>query len=220
MRNAVYTGTWLSDAKLKFSKSNCVAYHLAGDGGSLVSGSPIRQEYLEAALSWINNGAVADYMAKHQHDPNANELWEYFQNVIVWVRQTFMNYRREMSTVEWGKLYNEFKDAPLDAKKLEDEIKKLMQDEDVTKKSGIYQYVLTRKESYLSIRAFTDNMKREAYERQKGICVARNAVCGNVHFDIREMEADHITPWVEGGSTTADNCQMLCKDDNRRKSNV
>ena len=26
LRNAVYTGAWLSDAKLKFSKSNCAAY--------------------------------------------------------------------------------------------------------------------------------------------------------------------------------------------------
>lgn len=33
-----------------------------------------------------------------------------------------------------------------------------------------------------------------------------------------EMEADHITPWHEGGRTSADNCQMLCKYDNRIKS--
>lgn len=33
-----------------------------------------------------------------------------------------------------------------------------------------------------------------------------------------EMEADHITPWHEGGRTNADNCQMLCKYDNRIKS--
>ena len=38
------------------------------------------------------------------------------------------------------------------------------------------------------------------------------------HFEIEEMEGDHITPWHLGGKTTADNCQMLCKDDNRRKS--
>jgi hypothetical protein len=102
LRNAVYTGPWLSDAKLKFSKSNCAAYGLANDGGLIVGGSPIRQEILETALSWINNGEIADYMAKHQHDDNANELWEYFQNVVSWVRQTFTNYRHEMKNVEWG----------------------------------------------------------------------------------------------------------------------
>jgi hypothetical protein len=213
IRNAVYTGTWLSDAKLKFSKSNCAAYLLANDGGQLVSGSPIRQDYLETALSWINDGKIEDYMAKHQHDKNADGLWNYFQDVIAWVRKTFTNYRREMSSVQWGELYNKFKDKKLNASKLEAEIKELMQDEDVTKKSGIYPYVLTRNENFLNIRAFTDKQKREAYERQKGKCVK----CKR-HFEIEEMEADHIRPWHEGGKTISKNCQMLCKQDNRTKS--
>jgi hypothetical protein len=215
IRNAVYTGPWLSDAKLKFSKSTCAAYLLANDGGALVGGSPIRQEVLETALSWINNGEVADYMAKHQHDPNADELWQYFQDVIGWARHTFTNYRHEMKSVAWGPLYNQFKSEKLDQEKLEAKVKELMQDDDVTKKSGIYTYVLTGQEKHLSIRAFNDKMKREAYERQNGICL----VCGK-NFTFEEMEADHITPWVEGGHTTAVNCQMLCKEDNRRKSNI
>ena len=213
LRNAVYTGPWLSDAKLKFSKSNCVAYLLANDGGQLVSGSPIRQEYLETALSWINDGKIEDYMAKHQHNKNADELWKYFQNVIAWTRRMFPNYRREMKNVAWGELYNEFKDAKLDPNKLETEIAELIQEDDVTSHSGIYPYVLTRQERYLSLRAFDEKMKRKAYEKQKGKCKR----CKKP-FDISEMEADHITPWHEGGRTTAENCQMLCKDDNRRKS--
>ena len=218
IRNAVYTGPWLSDAKLKFSKSNCAAYLLANDGGSLVIGSPIRQEYLETALSWINEGKIEDYMAKHQHDKKANELWDYFQDVIAWVRKTFPNYRKEMASVNWGELYNQFKKEKLNATKLEAEVKELMQDEDVTKKSGIYPYVLTRQERHLSIRAFNDKMRREAYERQKGICPHCNGESKKKKWEIEEMEADHITPWHEGGKTTAENCQMLCKDDNRRKS--
>jgi len=219
IRNAVYTGPWLSDAKLKFSKSNCVAYLLANDGGSLVSGSPIRQEYLETALSWINDGKIEDYMAKHQHDKNADELWDYFQDVIAWVRKTFPNYRKEMAHVNWGELYNKFKDKKLNAAKLETEIKKLMQDEDVTKKSGIYPYVLTGQERHLSIRVFTDRMKREAYERQNGICpFCKKQKKKKVKWDITEMEADHITPWHEGGKTIVENCQMLCKEHNRTKS--
>ncbi len=213
LRNAVYTGPWLSDAKLKFSKRNCAAYLLANDGGQLVSGDTIRQEYLEAALSWINNGEVADYMAKHQHDNDADELWEYFQSVIAWVRQVFPNHRKEMAHVNWGELYNQFKGETLDVEKLEAEVAQLMQDEDVTKKSGIYPFVLTREERCLSIRAFSDKMKREAYEKQKGKC----KFCKK-QFSIDEMEADHITPWHEGGKTIAGNCQMLCKEDNRRKS--
>jgi 5-methylcytosine-specific restriction endonuclease McrA len=88
-----------------------------------------------------------------------------------------------------------------------------MMDEDVTRKPGIYPYVLDGDERHLNIRPFSDNMKREAYERQKGICVK----CQK-HFELSEMEGDHIKPWREGGKTNAANCQMLCKDDNRRKS--
>jgi ABC-type cobalamin/Fe3+-siderophores transport system ATPase subunit len=152
-------------------------------------------------------------MATHQHDPNANEIWLYFQSVINWVKATFPKYRKEMKGVAWGLLYNEFKDAKLDYMKLETEIAKLMQDEDVTNKKGIYEYVLTGKEKHLNIRAFSENQKREAYERQQGICV----VCKE-HFEFNEMEADHITPWHLGGKTIAENCQMLCREDNRRKS--
>ncbi len=220
IRNAVYTGPWLSDAKFKFSKSNCAAYLLANDGGQLVSGSPIRQEYLETALSWINNGNIEDYMAKHQHNENADELWNYFQNVIAWVRSVFPNYRKEMSNVPWGVLYNQFKNKKFDSKRLEKVISKLMQDEDVTKKSGIYEYVLTGNEKFLNIRNFTDKMKREAYERQKGICPLCKVKNKKKKWEIEEMEADHITPWHEGGKTVAGNCQMLCKEHNRTKSGI
>lgn len=210
LRNAVYTGPWLTNAKLHFSKTNCAAYLLAKD---YVNGSPIRQEYLETALSWINNGNVEEYMSIHQHDPNANELWTYFRNVIEWVQLTFTNYRKEMKGINWGALYNQFKNNTYDTDILEQEIQTLMIDDDVTNKKGIYSYVLTRNEKYLNIRAFTENQKRSAYEKQNGIC--NN--CGK-HFDIKEMEADHITPWHAGGKTSIDNCQMLCKDCNRRKS--
>ena len=118
-----------------------------------------------------------------------------------------------MKGLDWGLFYNKFKDEEFDSAKLEIEITKLMQDEDVTKKSGIYEYLLTSDEKYLNIRAFSDKQKREAYERQNGICPKSGK-----HFEIEEMEADHITPWHLGGKTNSENCQMLCKEENRRKS--
>jgi len=215
LRNAVYTGSWLSDAKLKFSKTNCAAYLLASDKGQLVSGSPIRQEYLETALSWINNGEIEKYMSIHQHDANANELWMYFRNVIEWVRLTFTIYRKEMKGVNWGELYEKFKGEIFATEKLEQEIQSLMMDDDVTNKKGIYTYVLTRNEKHLNIRAFTESQKRTAYEKQKGICPK----CGE-HFEFNEMQADHITPWIKSGKTISENCQMLCQECNRRKSDI
>ncbi len=212
LRNAVYSGSWVTDAKRYFSKTGCPA---VGLGGDYMSGTPIRQDYLETVIKWINNGDIEGYMAVHQHKPNAKDLWLYFQSVMAWVKATFPKHRKEMKSVQWGWLYNEFKDADLDPAVLEAEIATLMADDDVTKKRGVYAYVLTRQERHLSIRAFTDNQKREAYERQKGVC----PVCGK-HFELSQMQADHITPWSKGGKTVAANCQMLCNDDNRKKSGV
>ncbi|HUT30326.1 MAG TPA: DUF262 domain-containing protein [Sedimentisphaerales bacterium] len=214
LRNAVYAGPWTADAKRYFSKTGCPAYGLASD---YMKGIPIRQEYLETAIDWISGGrgahGIEEYMGKHQDDKNATPLWQYFQKVIGWVKATFPNYRKEMKGVEWGGMYNEFKDKEVDTDKLEKQVAKLMMDDDVEKKSGIYPYVLDGDERHLNIRAFSANMKREAYERQKGVCVK----CRK-KFQLDEMQADHIKPWHEGGKTDAKNCQMLCKDDNRRKS--
>ena len=182
LRNAVYTGTWLTSAKLKFSKTGCAAYNLGKD---YVAGNTIRQEYLETVISWINDGNIEAYMSAHQHDPNANELWMYYMNVIEWVKNTFTVYRREMKGINWGELYNVYKNNTYDTNALEVEIKKLMEDDDVTKKKGIYHYVLTRKEKHLNIRAFTESQKRTVYERQNGIC----SICRQT-FKIEEMEAD------------------------------
>src|SRR5665213_33360 len=208
LRNAVYSGSWVSDAKRYFSKNNRPKL-----GDDYLSGAANRQEYLETAIDWISEGKIKDYMSEHQHDKDAKALWEYFQAVINWVKTVFTNYRKEMKGVPFGLLYNEFKGKKLDAKKLEKEIAKLMEDEDVTNKKGIYSYVLNEKEKFLNIRAFTENQKREAFERQKGVCPD----CKK-KWKIEEMEADHITPWHEGGKTKAENCKMRCKEDNRRKS--
>ena len=212
LRNAVYSGSWVSDAKRYFSKSGCAA---SGIGSYYLQGSPIRQDYLETAIRWKSNGKIEDYMGKHQQDENAKALWLYFDKVINWTKAVFSEYRKEMKGLEWGELYNEFKEEnkELKSKKLEQEIAKLMEDDDVTKKSGIYYYVLRREEKYLNIRAFSDKHKREVYERQKGICKK----CKK-KFSIEEMEADHIKPWSKGGKTIAENCQMLCQNDNRQKS--
>jgi len=210
LRNAVYAGSWVSDAKRYFSKTSCPAY---GIGSDYLNGSPIRQEYLETAIKWINDGEIENYMAKHQHDQNASPLWIYFQSVITWVSTTFTKKRKFMKGVDWGTLFNQFKDEKFDTNKIEEEMAKLILDDDVRKKSGIYPYILTRDEKHLSIRAFSDAMKQKVYEKQKGNCV----VCKK-HFEISEMEGDHITPWHESGKTDEENCQMLCKNCNRRKS--
>jgi len=212
LRNAVYTGPWLTNAKSIFSKTGCPAYLLAKD---YVTGKPIRQELLQTAIKWQSGGNIDDYMSAHQHNPNADALWKYFSAVIGWVELTFTTYRKEMKGLDWGTLYDQFHGTVSDPVKLENEIRKLMMDDDVSNNRGAYAYVLTREEKHLNIRAFTDAQKRQAYEAQVGVCKK----CGK-QFELNEMHADHITPWSKGGKTIATNCMMLCADCNRRKSDV
>lgn len=216
--NAVYTGPWLADAKKYFSKPNCAAHRIASD---YLKGSAIRQEYLETALRWISPDGPAVYMATHKNDKTAIDLWNYFNNVINWVKSTFEEVRDEMKGVPWGELYNKHKDDDLDPKALEVRVRELMQDEEVQRKAGIYSYVLTGDEKHLNLRAFSDKVKSEAYSKQGGVC-GNTVSCpeGGRKLKLDEMEADHIDPWHAGGRTVLSNCKMLCKACNRRKGGV
>jgi hypothetical protein len=210
LRNAIYTGSWLADAKRWFSRSSCPAYQI---GEKYVNGSTIRQEFLEKALEWISGDKIEDYMSRHQHDADAQELWQYFQEVVAWVKRIFPEYRRFMKGLDWGRLYNEHKSDVLNAAKLEQRIAELIADDEVDSKKGIYEFLLTGNEKTLSLRTFDEKTKVKMYEKQKGNC----PVCKK-HYDIGAMEADHIIPWSKGGKTVHENCQMLCKMDNRTKS--
>jgi hypothetical protein len=213
--NAVYTGPWLTSAKAYFSKPNCAAYKVASD---YLTGSPIRQDYLATALGWVSEDRPASYMAEHQADKTAVELWNYFSNVINWVQAAFPVVRKEMKSVPWGELYNKHKDDDLDPAELEKRVAELMQDEEVQRKSGIYAYLLTKDEKHLSLRLFSDKVKSEAYSKQGGVC-GNTVSCpeGGRKLKLEEMEGDHIDPWHAGGRTVLSNCRMLCKACNRRK---
>lgn len=215
LRNAIYSGPWTTDAKRYFSKTGCVASKLSD---KYVKAVPIRQELFEIALKWIcikENCTIVDYMGKHQHDANASELWEYFRSVINWAKGTFPKKRPELKAVNWGELYHLYGKKELDPDALEKEVARLMADYDVTKKAGIYDYVLSGKERALSIRTFDERTRRTVYEQQEGIC----PICKK-HFGFEEMAGDHITPWSKGGKTILENCQMLCKECNLKKSDL
>lgn len=217
LRNAVYAGSWVSDAKRYFSKSGAPAESL-GQGNGYLKGSSIRQEFLETAISWISNRdnvSIEGYMARHQNDSSAIQLWNYYRSVIAWVEATFPTYYSEMRGVQWGLLFNRYGNrTDLDPKVLDAQVKQLFGDEDVTKKSGIFEYLLNGNERLLSIRSFDKRDAQAAYARQKGIC----PLCGR-HFEFGQMQADHKIPWSQGGRTIPDNCEMLCTEDNIKKSN-
>ena len=216
MRNAVYSGPWVSDAKRYFSKAGCVAQKI---GSQYLNGSADRQEYLEKAIEWMINSSndkmIEDFMAIHQGDEEAMELWLHFQKVINWVEMRFPKYRKEMKGLEWGRLYKEYGAQSFDPKELEKQVDELMADKEVQCKKGIYEYLLSggMRAEKLNLRTFDDDEKRTAYENQKGIC----SHCKK-HYEYNEMEGDHIVPWSKGGKTIPDNLQMLCKRCNGLKS--
>lgn len=218
LRNSVYTGEWLSDAKRYFSKRKCVAKLLSD---KYITGDPNRQELLEKALKGICEyqkiKEITEYMARHKSDTDADELWQYFQDVIHWVEKIFPKYFSDMKGLDWCHLYNKYHNRTYNSAIMGSETKRLHEDEEVQKPKGIYEFLLCRDIDpfagrLLNLRSFDKRDKLAAYNKQNGICV----VCGE-HFEYAEMEGDHIKPWSKGGQTTIDNCQMLCKSCNAKK---
>lgn len=221
--NASYTGEWLTSAKAKFSKSyNCPAQAV---GEKYLSGKPIEQDYLETALKWIAHRdkiTIESYMAKNQDQKNCNELWSYYKSVITWVEQTFIIYRKELRGLEFGELYNDYYQNNYDGNTIEKEFEKIHQDSNINSSvQNIYRYLITGNENLLNRRAFDDKIKRKVFEKQKtdkNSDLSKCSECNNL-FKFNEMEGDHIKPWSKGGKSTIENCQMLCKDCNGKKSN-
>ena len=219
INNAVYAGPFVTDAKRHFSKSNCGAYRLGKD---LVNGTPIRQDFLKKALEWMadhetrqgHRQTAVGYMAQHQHDPNANNLWSYFQMVLNWAITNFdmKKFKRIMKGLDWAFFYDKYSNETLNTAEIGKRISALMRDSEIQKQIGIIPYVLTGDERHLDLRAFPEDIKLAVWENQNHVC----PLCGK-EFDYEFMEGDHITPWRDGGRTVIENCQMLCRECNRRK---
>lgn len=230
--NADYTGTWLSDAKYYFSKKknnpaiNRAFYNnrerdtllnITGEGAN-------RQELLELVLRWVTNTditqynkekrvfpSVAQYMGIHRADVNASELKNYYNSIIDWAKEIFPTYRKEMKGLEWGLLYNKYKNNKYNPVKLESELIRLFDiyddDPDGLKKSGFYEYILSGNRSLIWHRIFSEKQQNQAYINQGKKCDK----CGKP-FDIKGLEAHHKIAFGDGGETTITNCQMLCHD--------
>lgn len=193
-----------------------------------------RQGILEKVLCWKTgkgfnlgttgpNGDVARYMEIHRNEKDAAELWQYFTNVINWLKGLFPDYNKVMQNVEWGLLYNIYhSNKNISATITAQRAKELLSDKyEIPRKQAVYQFVLDEcvngknaDTSVLNLRQFDKETSLIQYQMQHGICPC----CGK-HFTFEKMQADHIKPWSKGGFTTPDNCQMLCADCNLKKSN-
>ena len=221
LRNASYVSPWLTDAKRYFSRANSSSNAKSPAeqyGGQYTNKNANRQEILAQVISWHcgcdmkDDAAICNYMEEHMNDSNASEMWDYFKSVIDWISEIFPGtYERGMNTVNWGKLYNEYHNNEFDPNEMCEKFNELMDfkaskelDVSVAK---IVEYCITRDESLLKHRAFSDVQRTTLYNRQKGLC----AHCGQ-HFLKKDMEAHHKIPWYNGGLTELNNGEMLCKE--------
>lgn len=229
LRNAAYHGPFVSLAREEFSNTNNANMNR---WQTYIKGDPKRQAILERALDWVSNGNIEDYMARHRNDTQINELKNHFDTVIDWIDSLFDYTGSEVKGLEWGRLYNTYHKKPYNKSKITERVNKLLADDDVTDKRGIFEYILGGETDtkLLNIRVFDKKNIKKVYDKQtrdakkKGISNCPLCALGKDHkrtfiYSLKDMDADHVTAWSKGGATDISNCQMLCKTHNRAKGN-
>ncbi len=252
MRSAIACGPGTTLAKKYFvdtkakNGTNAASFDVQSGRAAkdYVKGEWDRQAIYEKVVMWFVNSKkdedILSYMKNNRNDTSAaTDLFEYYKNVIRWVKRLFPTWNKDMQNVEWGFLYNCFHDNnQLSSTILEKQIKFLRADigkdanSHLENSNGIYEYVLTINstkdpiklrdaEKLLNKRAFSDKEKQAQYDRQRGVCPH----CLQ-KYPLSAMEGDHIIPYSPiptagqiNGTTTPDNLQMLCHSCNIDKTN-
>ncbi len=227
--NAIYSGPFVTKAKEEFSNSQNANIR---KWSAYVQGNVDRQDFLECALDWVSKGNIDQYMSQHRNDDNINELKTYFNTVIDWVSGIFEDVENEMCGLEWGRLYETYHDNAYDPKEISKQVRNLYSDPYVKNRKGIFEYILggSVDTKLLDVRIFDEATKKSVYTKQTQeakakyisncpLCALGNDANRIKVWQLKEMDADHITAWSKGGATDINNCQMLCKTHNRAKGN-
>lgn len=229
--NAVYSGHFVTKGKEEFSNSQNANIQ---KWSSYILGVANRQDFWERALEWVSKDKsnIGAYMSKHRTDSNINEVKIYFNSVIDWVSSVFTDVKSEMRGLEWGKLYERFHADAYNPAEVASAVERLYSDPFVRNHKGIFEYILGGQTDtkILEVRVFDDAVKNSRFTRQtadakiKGesncpLCALGNDANKVKIWNLSEMDADHVAAWSKGGTTTPDNCQMLCKTHNRAKGN-
>lgn len=229
--NAVYSGPFVTAGKAEFSNSqnsNIMKW------SAYISGSAQRQDFWERALEWVSKGKdnIGGYMSQHRNDKNITEVKNYFTSVIDWVSSVFTDVESEMRGLEWGRLYEEHHATAYNPAKVSAEVRALYGDPYVKSRKGIWEYVLggSTETKLLEVRVFDEATKKSTYAQQtKKAQAGERSNCSHCAighdankariWKLDEMDADHVAAWSKGGTTSASNCELLCKTHNRAKGN-
>lgn len=229
--NAIYSGKFVTLAKAMFSNSKNTNIQ---KWSAYIKGSVNRQDYLETALEWVSCGNIEDYMSRHRNDDNIDELESYFSSVIGWISETVFKYdvEKEMRGLKWGELYEKYHNLPYDPKAVSKVLRALYADIYVTNKKGIFEYILggQKDTKLLNVRLFDNATKRAVYAKQTELACSKNEsncpLCAlgqdankSRIWSMNEMDADHVSAWSSGGTSSIENCQMLCRSHNQAKGN-
>lgn len=229
LRNAIYSGQFITLCKEEFSNSQNSNIQ---KWGAFISGSAIRQDFLERALEWASNGNIDQYMSKHRNDTSINHLKSHFNSVIDWINSIFKNVEKEMKGLNWGELYDKYHKKPYDRDEISERVLQLYADPFIKNRKGVFEYLLGGEvdTKLLEVRLFDEATKRHVYAEQTNmgqlknisncpLCAISNDSNKAKIWSLSEMDADHITAWSKGGKTDQNNCQLLCKTHNRAKGN-
>jgi len=227
--NAVYSGPFVTLGKAEFSNTQNANIQ---KWSAYISGSANRQDFLERALDWVSKGEIDQYMSRHRHDKNINELKAYFNSVIDWVSTVFSDVESEMRGLEWGRLYESYHHASYNPTRVSNQVRELYADPYVKNRKGIFEYILggSTDTKLLDVRVFDDAARKSVYATQtakaekKGesncpLCALGHDANKSKLWKLADMDADHVAAWSKGGASDIKNCQMLCKTHNRAKGN-
>lgn len=227
--NAIYSGPFVTALKEQYSNSQS---SLVQKWSHYISGAANRQDYLATALKWVSGGKVEEYMSKHRYESNISEVKNHFDSVLDWVSAVFTDIESEMKGLEWGRLYDTYHKKAYNPADVSKRVHELYQDFYVKDKKGIFEYILGDEQDkrLLEVRIFDEPTKLTVYKRQTASATEKGEsncplyALGNDNnrnrlYKFAEMDADHVAAWSNGGETTIDNCQMLCKTHNRAKGN-
>lgn len=227
--NASYHGSFVTMARKVFSNSNNSNMN---KWLTYIKGDPKRQDVLATALDWVSHGNVQEYLSLHRNDTDINGIQTYFDTVIEWVDSTFEHTGSEVRGLPWGEYYDKYHLNAYNHDEINERVNQLLADPYVTYKKGIFEYVLggERETQLLQIRFFDESTKRTKYAQQTAdaksggvsncpLCAIGNNANKTKIWAYKDMDADHVTAWSNGGSTDISNCEMLCRMHNLSKGN-